>query len=45
MLVSTQDMDMGVAESREFVTYRYGLWEIEVRRIEREGVELGWPPL
>lgn len=45
MLVSAQDMDMGVAESREFVGCRYGLSEADVRRIEDEGVRQNWPPL
>jgi hypothetical protein len=45
MLVSAQDMDMGVNESREFVSYRYGLSECEMRRIEEEGVRENWPPL
>jgi hypothetical protein len=36
---------MGVVESRQHVAARYGVSEGQVRRIEREGLDNGWPPL
>jgi hypothetical protein len=45
LLVSAQDMDMTVAESRQYIMHRFGVSESEVRRIEREGVARSWPPL
>jgi hypothetical protein len=45
MLVRAQDRQMGVAESRRLVSHRYDLSEEDVRRIESEGLEEGWPPL
>jgi hypothetical protein len=45
MLVNAQDMQMGVAESYEFIRRQYGLEEDEIRRIEREGMDGDWPPL
>jgi hypothetical protein len=45
LLVSAQDMDMGVTESYAFIRDRFGLAESEIRRIEREGLDGGWPPL
>lgn len=45
LLVSAQDMDMTVQESHEYIRDRFGLAESDVRRIEREGLEGGWPPL
>jgi hypothetical protein len=44
-LVDAQDHDMGAAQSRQHVTARYGVSEGQVRHIEREGLDNGWPPL
>jgi hypothetical protein len=44
-LVDAQDHDMGVVQSRQHVAARYGVSETQVRRIEREGLDKGWPPL
>jgi hypothetical protein len=45
LLVSAQDMDMTVAESRQYIMHRFGVPESEVRQIERQGVAGRWPPL
>jgi hypothetical protein len=45
LLVSAQDMDMTVSESREYIMHRFGVPESEVRQIERDGVTGAWPPL
>jgi hypothetical protein len=44
-LVVAQDAGMAVAQSRKAVAERFGLREEQVRRIEREGLDGGWPPL
>jgi hypothetical protein len=44
-LVDAQDHDMSVAQSRRHVAAQFGIREEQVRRIEREGIESGWPPL
>jgi hypothetical protein len=44
-LVEAQDHDLGVPESRQVVAERFGVAVDQVRRIEREGIENGWPPL
>jgi len=44
-LVEAQDGGASVAESRNLVAERFGVDEHEVRRIEREGLDHGWPPL
>ena len=44
-LVDAQDHDMGVAQSRQIVAARYGVSEQQVRHIEREGLDNGWPLL
>jgi hypothetical protein len=44
-LVDAQDHDMGVQQSRQHVAARFGLSELQVRRIEREGLDNSWPPL
>jgi hypothetical protein len=44
-LVDAQDHDMGVVQSRQHVAARFGVSEQQVRRIEREGLDNGWPPL
>jgi hypothetical protein len=44
-LVEAQDGGASVADSRKAVAQRYGVSEQEVRRIEQEGIDGGWPPL
>ena len=44
-LVDAQDHEMSVAQSRTLMAERFGVNESQVRQIEREGIELGWPPL
>jgi hypothetical protein len=44
-LVDAQDHEMEVAQSRTFVAQRFGVSEHQVRQIEREGLDRGWPPL
>jgi hypothetical protein len=44
-LVDAQDHDMGVVQSRQHIAVRYGVSEGQVRHIEREGLDNGWPPL
>jgi hypothetical protein len=45
-LVDTQDLqELTVPQSRQLIGKRYGLDEGQVRRIEREGLDLLWPPL
>jgi hypothetical protein len=45
LLVVAQDLDMGVAESREMVREMFGLTDAEVSQVEQEGIRRGWPPL
>jgi len=44
-LVDAQDHEISVAQSRMLMAERFGISESQVRLIEREGVELQWPPL
>ena len=44
-LVAAQDAGMGVVQSREEVAERFGISDREVRRVEQEGLDAGWPPL
>ena len=44
-LVDAQDHEMSVAQSRTLMAQRFGVSEGQVRLIEREGMELQWPPL
>ena len=44
-LVTAQDADMPVAQSRKEIAQRFGITEAEVVRIEREGLDNKWPPL
>jgi hypothetical protein len=44
-LVEAQDAGKGVVLSRKEVAERFGLSDREVRRIEQEGIDTGWPPL
>ena len=44
-LVEAQDHGMSPAELRKAVAERFGVSEGQVRQIEREGLDNGWPPL
>jgi hypothetical protein len=44
-LVEAQDGGTSVAESRSIIAGRFGVSELEVQRIEQEGLEGEWPPL
>jgi DNA-directed RNA polymerase specialized sigma subunit len=44
-LVTAQDAEMSVAQSRKEIAQRFGITEAEVVRIEREGLDNNWPPL
>ncbi len=44
-LVQVQDEGSNVPQSRSEVARRFGVTEAEVREIEREGLDAGWPPL
>jgi len=45
ILVDAQDRHTTVAESRKLVAAQFGLDESQIRQIEREGLDLQWPPL
>ena len=45
LLVTAQDLEMTVAESRQMVVNMWGLSEVQVIQIEREGLAGKWPPL
>ena len=45
LLVTAQDLEMTVAESREMVVDTCGLTTSQVIEIEREGLASRWPPL
>jgi HEAT repeat protein len=44
-LVEAQDRQLSVLQSRALVAEQFGLTERELRQIEREGTDKGWPPL
>jgi hypothetical protein len=44
-LVEAQDNRVSVADSRRQVAEQYDLSEADMKAIEQEGVENGWPPL
>jgi hypothetical protein len=44
-LVTAQDQEMAVAESRKSIARHFGITENQVMRIEREGLDNNWPPL
>jgi DNA-directed RNA polymerase sigma subunit (sigma70/sigma32) len=44
-IVTAQDGDMTVAQSRQAISKQFSISESEVRQIEREGLDNGWPPL
>jgi hypothetical protein len=44
-LVTAQDQEMPVERSRREIARQFGISEVEVMRIEREGLDNNWPPL
>jgi hypothetical protein len=44
-LVACQDGGASVPTSRHLIARRFGLMVEDVERIEREGLDQGWPPL
>jgi hypothetical protein len=44
-LVELQDQELSVAKSRQVIAERFGLSDENLRDIEREGLDNGWPPL
>src|SRR5262245_23584349 len=44
-LVDAQDQKLSVPESRTIIASRFGISEIAVQQIEREGLDNNWPPL
>jgi hypothetical protein len=44
-LVEAQDGGASLAESRKLIAERFVVSEQEVRRVEKEGLDNGWPPL
>lgn len=44
-LVEAQDRKLSVSDSRREIASRYDMTEADVKAIEREGLEKGWPPL
>ena len=44
-LVTAQDRDVGVPQSRRQVAEKFGVTEARVRQIEQEGLDAQWPPL
>jgi hypothetical protein len=44
-LVDAQDRELTVAQSRLLISEKFGVSENQVRDIEREGLDNGWPPL
>lgn len=44
-LVDAQDQAMSVPQSRQLMAQRFDVDESQIRLIEREGLELQWPPL
>jgi hypothetical protein len=44
-LVEAQDHEMSVAQSRKLIAEKFGVSDIQLRQIEREGLDKEWPPL
>jgi Mg2+/Co2+ transporter CorC len=44
-LMDAQDHDLTAEQARKVVATRFGVSESQVRDIEREGLDNGWPPL
>jgi hypothetical protein len=45
LLVTAQDGDMSIKESRKMVMEMFGITREQLIQIEQEGIENGWPPL
>ena len=45
LLVTAQDLEMTVAESRQMLVSMCGISEVLVIKVEREGLAGKWPPL
>jgi hypothetical protein len=43
--VEAQDHEMSVAQSRKLIAEKFGVSDIQLRQIEREGLDKEWPPL
>jgi len=44
-LVEAQDHEMSVAQSRKLIAEKFGVSDIQLRQIEREGLDKECPPL
>jgi hypothetical protein len=44
-LVEFQDQEMSVTQSRKLIAERFGVSDVQIRSIEREGLDQQWPPL
>jgi hypothetical protein len=44
-LVAAQDEGLNVAASRKKIAGQFGLTPKQVERVEKEGLDAGWPPL
>jgi len=44
-LVEAQDGGASVAESRKVIAQRFGVTVQQVRGVEQDGLDNGWPPL
>ena len=44
-LVEAQDAGKGVVLARKEVAEKFAITDRELRRIEQEGIDHGWPPL
>jgi hypothetical protein len=44
-LVTAQDQEMSVSQSRKHVAEQFAITENQVMQIEREGIDNNWPPL
>jgi hypothetical protein len=44
-LVSAQDQEMSTAQSRQMIAERFGISQVQLLQIEREGIDNDWPPL
>ena len=44
-LVEAQDQEMSVSQSRQLIIERFGVTDVQIKDIEREGLDNQWPPL
>ena len=44
-LVDAQDHQISVLQSRAIIAKRFGVDTRQLKRIEQEGIDNGWPPL